>query len=87
MKRVGIAELKSHLSEHLREVRRGGTVTVLDRGQPIARLSPFEGTGEPLTVRSPRAGAPPPGRVPMPSALQLPVDVIKLLLEERQSHR
>jgi prevent-host-death family protein len=87
MKGVGIAELKSHLSEHLREVRRGGTVTVLDRGQPVARLSPLEGAGELLVVRQPRAGAPAPGQVALPPALKIRVDVVKLLLEERQSDR
>ena len=30
MKAVKIADLKSHLSRHLRDVRAGGTLTVLD---------------------------------------------------------
>jgi len=38
---VGIAELKARLSEHLRSVRKGGTVTVLDRDTPIARIVPY----------------------------------------------
>jgi prevent-host-death family protein len=41
MSNVGIAELKSHLSEHLRSVRNGGTLTVLDRDTPIARIVPY----------------------------------------------
>jgi prevent-host-death family protein len=41
MSRVGIAELKARLSEHLRSVRNGGTVTVLDRDTPIARIVPY----------------------------------------------
>jgi antitoxin (DNA-binding transcriptional repressor) of toxin-antitoxin stability system len=32
--------LKARLSEHLRFVRNGGTVTVLDRDTPIARIIP-----------------------------------------------
>lgn len=87
MTTVGIAELKSRLSEHLREVRRGRTVTVLDRGRPVARLAPFDGATEPLVVRPPRPGAPAPGRVPLPPALKLPRDVVEVLLEERQSER
>ncbi len=38
---VGIAALKAHLSEHLRSVRDGGTLTVLDRDTPIARIVPY----------------------------------------------
>jgi prevent-host-death family protein len=41
MKRVKIAELKDHLSEHLRAVERGATVTVTDRDRPIARIVPI----------------------------------------------
>ncbi len=49
MKTVGIADLKAHLSEYLRAVRRGRTLTVLDRKSPIARLVPVE--AGPLEVR------------------------------------
>jgi prevent-host-death family protein len=42
MSDIRIAELKAHLSEHLRSVRNGGTVTVLDRDTPIARIVPCE---------------------------------------------
>lgn len=49
MKTVGIAELKSRLSEHLRSVRKGRTLTVLDRDTPIARIVPY--SAEPLEVR------------------------------------
>jgi len=41
MSDVRIADLKAHLSEHLRSVRNGGTVTVLDRDTPVARIIPF----------------------------------------------
>ena len=41
MTRVRIAELKDHLSEHLRAVERGATVTVTDRDRPIARIVPI----------------------------------------------
>jgi antitoxin (DNA-binding transcriptional repressor) of toxin-antitoxin stability system len=41
MSTVRIAELKARLSEHLRTVRNGGTLTVLDRDTPIARIVPF----------------------------------------------
>jgi antitoxin (DNA-binding transcriptional repressor) of toxin-antitoxin stability system len=38
MSDVRIADLKARLSEHLQAVRNGGTVTVLDRDTPIARI-------------------------------------------------
>ena len=87
MKSVGVAELKSHLSEHLRNVRRGEVVMVLDRSTPVARLVPVSGPGEPLVTRQPRPGAGAPGRVPLPPRLAPPVDVVALLLEERQGDR
>ena len=49
MSEIGIAELKARLSEHLRTVRNGGTVTVLDRDTPIARIVPY--AAPPLEIR------------------------------------
>lgn len=40
MKTVGVRELKNRLSEYLREVRRGESVLVTDRGEVVAELSP-----------------------------------------------
>jgi antitoxin (DNA-binding transcriptional repressor) of toxin-antitoxin stability system len=52
MSDVRIADLKSRLSEHLRSVRNGGTLTVLDRDTPIARIVPY--TALPLELRKAR---------------------------------
>lgn len=41
MKQIKIAELKDHLSEHLRAVEGGLEVEVTDRKRPIARLVPI----------------------------------------------
>jgi len=49
MSRVRIAELKARLSAHLRSVRNGDTVTVLDRDTPIARIVPY--APQPLDIR------------------------------------
>jgi prevent-host-death family protein len=46
---VRIAELKSRLSEHLRSVRKGRTLTVLDRDTPVARIIPY--AAESLEIR------------------------------------
>ena len=40
MKTVGVRELKNRLSEYLREVRRGESVLVTDRGEVVAEFSP-----------------------------------------------
>jgi len=40
MSNVRIADLKARLSEHIRAVRNGGTITVLDRDTPVARIIP-----------------------------------------------
>jgi antitoxin (DNA-binding transcriptional repressor) of toxin-antitoxin stability system len=88
MDEVRIADLKARLSEHLRAVRRGRTLTVLDRDTPIARIVPYGG-GERrlLSIRAPRPGTPPIHRVKLPPPLKLKVDILDLLAEERQSHR
>lgn len=39
-KRIGIRELKSTLSECVREVKSGRTIVVTDHGQPVARIIP-----------------------------------------------
>jgi len=40
MKRVKIADLKNHLSAHLRAVEHGAEIEVTDRDRPIVRLVP-----------------------------------------------
>ncbi|HEY5047066.1 MAG TPA: type II toxin-antitoxin system prevent-host-death family antitoxin [Rhizomicrobium sp.] len=40
MKTVGLRELKNHLSEYVRYVRDGETVSVTDRGEVVAELVP-----------------------------------------------
>ena len=80
---VRIAELKSRLSEYLRRVRRGETITVLDRETPIARLEPVAGDRARLVVREPAAGAPRPGDLRFPAPLKTKTDILDLLAEER----
>ena len=49
MSEVRIADLKARLSEHLRSVRHGNALTVLDRDTPIARIVPY--SAQPLEIR------------------------------------
>ena len=86
MKQVRIAELKARLSEFLRAVQRGETLAVLDRNTAIAHIVPIR---EPrgLRIRRPASGTPAPNKVPVPKAANLKLDVLQLLLDERQSDR
>jgi len=84
--RVGVAELKARLSEYLRRVRRGESITVLDRETEIARILPLE-DADPLTVRSPSGGATRIQDVPLPPPLEPGIDVLELLHQERQAER
>ena len=86
MKQVRIAELKARLSEYLRLVRRGESIAVLDRDTPIAQIVPI-GDHSALRVRKPTPGSPALNRVPLPKPAKLNIDVVQLLLEERQGHR
>ncbi|MGH7149772.1 MAG: type II toxin-antitoxin system Phd/YefM family antitoxin [Planctomycetota bacterium] len=87
MKTVGVAELKSRLSEYLRRVRRGQTIVVVDRRTPIARLVPYESGREGLRIRPPIGKYGSIHRVPLPPPLRLSRDIVEYLLEERQGER
>lgn len=45
---IGVRELKSHLSEYLRRVRRGQTIVITDHGTVVGRIIPAE---QPLAER------------------------------------
>ena len=87
MKNVGIADLKARLSAHLRRVRAGDSLTVLDRATPVARIVPYDRDATPLTIRQPRASAPAPGDLTFQPFAPLEGDVVDLLLEDRASGR
>ena len=86
MRQVRIAELKSKLSEFLRAVQRGESIAVLDRNRTVAHIVPIvERPG--LRIRKPLSDSPKPNKVSLPKPTQSKIDVLELLLEERQSHR
>lgn len=83
MTKVRIAELKDHLSEHLRAVENGAEVVVMDRNRAIARIVPLPPPGRHVRLLEPRRAFPlirdrrrAPADWPVPSS--------ELLLEERQ---
>jgi antitoxin (DNA-binding transcriptional repressor) of toxin-antitoxin stability system len=86
MKQVGIGELKSRLNECLRAVRRGEMISILDGERPVAHIVPVRGKNA-LRIRKPKPATPPPNRVQLPKPLALKLDVVELLMEERQGHR
>ncbi len=81
MSTVGIADLKARLSEYLRRVRRGGSLTVLDRDTPVARIVPYEAEA-PLEVR--RASRK-PAELRLPPPTDAPTDSLAVLLQDRAS--
>jgi prevent-host-death family protein len=84
---VRVAELKAKLSEYLRRVRRGHSVTVLDRETPIARIVPYGPAASGLTIRRPSPGVGKPSEVRLPPPLKTDLDIVGLLMEERQPDR
>lgn len=84
MKRVGIAELKAHLSENLAEVRTGETIEVLDRKTAVARIIPYREANEPLQIR-PAARKVRLGDIRLPRRSRATRDIVELLLEDRST--
>ena len=83
MKSVRVADLKGHLSEHLRAVRRGHPLTVMDRDTPIAQILPYRTEPTNLAVRQPKPGVGKPKDFRFPEPLKLRRDVVTLLLADR----
>jgi prevent-host-death family protein len=79
MSDVGIAELKARLSEHLRSVRNGGTLTVLDRDTPIARIVPY--AAQPVEIRKAKRRL---RDLKLPAKPSKRTDSVAVLLEDRR---
>jgi prevent-host-death family protein len=86
MRNVRIAELKAHLSEHVRYVRRGNVVTIMDRDTPVARIVPIEEGGS-IAIRKPAAHAPRLRDIKLPRAVRTRRDPVDILLEDREHER
>jgi prevent-host-death family protein len=95
MTMVSISQAKAKLSAILDRVRSGETVTITDRGRPVARLVPAVGTDagddEARLQRLERAGLirRPPQRLDVEAFLARPkaksrASVLEALLEERR---
>lgn len=86
MKHVRIAELKAKLSEFLRSVQAGESITVCDRNTSIARIVPIADRPG-ISIRRPTVGSPAPNKVPLPVPVRLEVDALELLLEDRHARQ
>jgi prevent-host-death family protein len=83
MKRVMIAELKDHLSAHLRAVEAGEEVVVTDRSRPIARIVPMSGSGSSVVLIQPNGDFAEVRDRQRPS-VDWSISSTELLLEERR---
>ena len=81
MSKVGIADLKARLSEHLRKVRSGRTLTVLDRQIPVAQIVPYDAQAGLAIRRATRK----PSELRLPPPPSKPTDSLGILLQDRES--
>ena len=97
MHKLGVADLKTRLSEHLNRVKAGEEIVITEHGRPIARLVPLAGsTARDARVQDlVRRGVLRPPEKPLDIKVILdprrPKDpqraVLRALLEERQEGR
>ena len=88
MSSVSVSDLKANLSRYLREVRRGGEIQVLDRGNPVARLVPPAIVGDGQRERLISAGVLRPGEGDSAAILQeLPLELQTSLSEALDQDR
>lgn len=83
MKTVKIAELKNHLSEHLRAVEAGDEIVVTDRNRPIAKIIPHSRLERRLRISEPKRSFASVRDKRFPAA-KWKIRSTDLLLEERQ---
>jgi prevent-host-death family protein len=89
MKTAAVTDLKNRLSHYLRMVARGESVTILDRGRPVARLTRVDASdGELETLVASGLARPPIAPLPKDFVTRrLPqekVSVERALTEDRE---
>ena len=87
-RKVKISELKAKLSEHLRHVRKGHAITVMDRDTPIAEIVPLPREKPAITFvnRADRSQKLGDFKLP-PLDPPITADAVAVLLELRQNDR
>jgi prevent-host-death family protein len=89
---IGVRELKANLSKCLKQVRAGASVTVTDRGRPIATIQPVKSAAADLSwvhqmVAEGKAdwgGGKPMGLTPRLKLRGRGKTVSEMLIEDRQ---
>lgn len=89
MSSVSVSELKARLSHYLREVRQGGEIQVLDRGNLVARIVPPAESGNEHRERLIssgllRRGRGNPAMILDKEPLNLPVSISDALEEDQE---
>ena len=83
MNTVKIADLKDHLSAHLRAVEAGAEIVVTDRNRPIARIVPIAQPTPGVTLMPPTRDFAEVRDLVRPRT-ELGISSTELLLEERR---
>jgi prevent-host-death family protein len=90
MRSIGIRELRQHASRYLRDVERGETIEITDRGRPVARIVPT-GDGDAIERLLAAGRLSPARRAALDSAPIAPVAGLELpsetLLADRSNER
>jgi prevent-host-death family protein len=91
MRSVGIRELRQRASQVLRDVERGETFEVTDRGRPVARLTPIPGLSPLEQLRAAGEVSTPTGTfADLPDPLRLlpgqvsPSEILRRLREDER---
>ena len=81
--RVGIAELKAHLSAYVARAKAGERIVICDRETPVAELRPTVPELPPLPIRWATRPWSEVAATIKPVKTRVPVDVVALLREDR----
>jgi len=89
MERVGVRELRQNLSVYLRRVRRGESLEVTERGQPVAFLQPIVAVDDPVAALTSRGMAVRRGRgnladLAPPMRVRLDRSLTEVLQDQRE---
>lgn len=98
MTKASITEAKNNLSALIDRVKNGGSVLIVDRGRPVARLEPVRGAeidDQDRLARLVRDGVVRPSRGALPKALvttppprpKKNVSAVRALLDDRRDGR
>jgi prevent-host-death family protein len=89
MERIGIRELRQHASRFVQRAHAGETITVTDRGMPVARLTPLSPLEQHLSDRLSAHGLIPPTRPrrPFGELVRAPGPALSTALDDDRAER